>query len=159
MAELRVPTQDNLRDRLPIRLGETLEHRLREQALVAMPERIPCHQDGIELAGSLLELLLREIRMRLRLDDGWLHAGMRRAVLDGRLREIRKPDGPDLSLAHRALHRLISMLDLADGLVEEQQVDVVRLEPAERLINGLVRTSIDARPELRRKEDLATRLA
>ncbi|GAA4342993.1 hypothetical protein GCM10023087_02840 [Microbacterium rhizosphaerae] len=102
------------------------------------------------------ELRLLPVRMKLDLVDDGRDAGVRQQPFEVLHPEVADADGADRPLLDLLLERLPGTEDVADGLVEQHQVDGAAVEPLERAGDGGARlvVAVVGRPDLRRQEDV-----
>ena len=126
------PAQDDLGDGLAVRGADLAEDRVGEDVVLALGERAP----GLDLhavlaherlvGGALVE------RVRLDLVDRRRDLVVGDEVDEPVGVEVRHADGLGQALAVDLLHRPPGAVVVAEGLVDEVQVDVVEAEPLER---------------------------
>ena len=112
------------------------EDGVREHILPSLGEGAP----GLRLAAVLPEILPGHLLLLedvgLDLVDGGLHL---REVLEVQVAvrpEVGDADGPELSLVIELLHGPVGAVVVSEGLVDEEQVQVIRPEPAQGRLNG-----------------------
>lgn len=155
---LDMPTQQHLGGGLAVLLGEFLDEGLgHDRVVAASAQRVPRLQRDVVLLEEFLELRLREVGVALDLVD----RGDNLALVEDALRlgnvEVRQADRANLAFLMRLLEDAVPRDRVAGGLVQDHQVDVVRAQALERLVDG-GGTFEERRPELRLEEDLLARL-
>ena len=133
---LNQPAQGHLRHRLAVLAADFGQNRVREEAVAALGQRTPRHDARAELLHDALRLplLVEDVRFDLidRRDD--LHiAGQVDEVVGV---EVRNADSPQFSLLVRLLQCAVCTVAVAEGLVQQHQVDVVGLQAAQALVDG-----------------------
>ena len=146
---LRVPAEDHLRVGLAVLRRQSREDGLVDQGLVPVAQRIPRHQRGPDGPQERFQLRLREVRMRLHLHERRPDLRRVQDLLQLLLREVRHAQGPDLPGPHRPFHGLVRAHIVPCGLVQEQQIHIVRVQTAERGVDRAVRLRVHAGPQLR----------
>lgn len=155
---LDVPTQQYLGGGLATLLGDFLDEGLgHDRVIAASAQRVPRLQRDVVLREERLELGLREVGVALDLVD----CGDDLALVEDALRlgnvEVRQADRANLAFLMRLLEDAVSRDGVAGGLVQDHQVDVVRAQALERLVDG--GGAFEERwPELRLEENLLARL-
>ena len=155
VAGLNVPTEDNLSVALAVLLGQLAEHWFLDQRLVAVAQRIPRLNHDALAVQELLQRFLLRVGVDLRLEDGGLHFADGQNLLDLLHAEIGQSNGPDLALFVRFLHEPVSGHIVTGRLMDQQQVDVVRVQTLQRLFHS-VRLLVKRRPQLGFQEDFFT---
>ena len=155
---LDVPTQQHLGGGLAVLLGDALDDGFGHDRIVAASaQRVPRLQCDVVLREEHLELRLREVGVALDLVDG----GDDLALVEDALRlghvEVRQADRANLAFLVRLLEDAVPRDGVSRGLVQDHQVDVVRAQALERLVDGGGAFE-ERRPELRLEEDLLARL-
>lgn len=151
---LDMPTQQHLGGGLAVLDGEALDEGLGHDRIVAASaQRVPRLQRDVVLREERLELGLREVGVALDLVD-------RRddlALVEDALRlgnvEVRQADRANLAFLMRLLEDAVSRDRVAGGLVQDHQVDVVRAQALERLVDGGGALK-ERRPEFRLEDNL-----
>ena len=153
MTALHMPPQDNLGAALAILRCQISEHRLLQQALVAVAQRIPRHEPHIVLLQELFQLCLREVGVGLHLH----HLGLEFHSVDGLpqklLREVGQANCLDLAFPHRFFDCSIASSPVVGGLMEEQQVDIVGTQAGQGFVHCCL-LFVDCRPELGHQENV-----
>ena len=155
---LDVPTQQHLGGGLAVLLGEALDEGLgHDRVVAASAQRVPRLQRDVVLLEEFLELRLREVGVALDLVD----RGDNLALVEDALRlgnvEVRQADRANLAFLMRLLEDAVPRDGIAGGLVQDHQVDVVRAQALERLVDGAGAFE-ERRPELRLEENFLARL-
>ena len=158
MSLLDVPAQQYLGGGLAMLLGEALDERLgHDRVIAASAQRVPRLQRDVVLLEERLELRLREVGVAFDLVD----RGDNLALVEDALRlghvEVRQADRANLAFLMCLLEDAVPRDRVAGGLVQDHQVDVVRAQALERLVDG-GGTLEEGRPELRLEENLLARL-
>lgn len=155
---LDVPTQQYLGGGFAVLLGEALDEGLgHDRVIAASAQRVPRLQRDVVLREERLELGLREVGVALDLVD----RGDNLALVEDALRlgnvEVRQADRANLAFLMRLLEDAVPRDGVAGGLVQDHQVDVVRAQALERLVDGAGAFE-ERRPELRLEENFLARL-
>ena len=139
-------------------LGEFLDEGLgHDRVVAASAQREPRLQRDVVLLEERLELGLREVGVALDLVD----CGDDLALVEDALRlghvEVRQADRTNLAFLVCLLEDAVSRDRVAGGLVQDHQVDVVRAQALERLVDGAGAFE-ERRPEFRLEDNLLARL-
>lgn len=155
---LDVPAQQYLGGGLAVLLGEALDEGLgHDRVVAASAQRVPRLQRDVVLREEFLERRLREVGVALDLVD----RGDNLTLVEDALRlghvEVRQADCANLAFLMCLLEDAVSRDRVARGLVQDHQVDVVRTQALERLVDGAGAFE-ERRPELRLEDNLLARL-
>ena len=155
---LDMPAQQHLGGGLAVLLGEFLDEGLgHDRVVAASAQRIPRLQCDVVLLQERLELRLWEVGVALDLVD----CGDNLALVEDALRlgdvEVLQADRANLAFLVRLLEDAVPRDSIPRGLVQDHQIDVVRAQTLERLVDGGGAFE-ERRPELRLEEDLIARL-
>ena len=112
-----------------------------------MPQGIPCLNDDTFLLEVIFQLLLLIVRMHLGLQNYRLYLTDIQNLTNLRLAKIGQTDGLDLALFVGFLHQLVTGDIVSSGLVDEQQVNVVGVQPLQCLFHS-IRLLVEGRPQL-----------
>ena len=102
-----------------------------------MAQRVPGLEGHVLAGQELLEGMLVPVGVDLDLEHRRHDGGHVQDLLDLVLREVRKANGAHLARGHRLLHGLPGLGVRAVGLVEQQQVEVVHVQAAQRGVDVL----------------------
>lgn len=166
-ALLQVPAQHDLRGRPGVCRRDLPDHRVLESAsgCAVSVEGDPADrrprlgQDPL-LGVDLEELGLPEVRVHLDLVHRGHHRRRRHQPAQVGRHEVADPDRTDLAVGQQSLQRLVGgdgELELSrQGLVQDQQVDLVEAELARALVEGVqgLVVAVVGDPHLRLDEDL-----
>ena len=151
---LDMPAQQHLGGGLAVFLGEFLDEGLGHDRVVAAPaQRVPRLQRDVVLRQERLELGLREVGVALDLVD----RGDNLALVEDALRlghvEVRQANRANLAFLVRLLEDAVPRDGVSRGLVQDHQIDVVRAQALQRLVDGGGALK-ERRPQLRLEENL-----
>ena len=132
-AALQEEPQRHLRHALAVLLAYLRQHGVGEEAVLALGEGTPRHDVAAVLLHIPLRLHLLVEDVGLHLVDGGLDLDVRLQVDEAVGEEVAHADGAHLALALGALHGAVRAVVVAEGLVDEQQVDVAGLQLAQAL--------------------------
>ena len=134
--ELDEVAQGHLGGGLAVLLADGGEHRVGEDVVAALGERPPGLQGGVVLGvpGAVVGLLVEDVGLHL--VDGRRHLDVLRQIHEPVGEEVGDADGADLAGGQGLLHGAVGAVVVAEGLVDEQQVDVVGAQAAQRAIDG-----------------------
>ena len=150
---LDMPPQDNLGVGLAVLLSKFREQRFFQQGLVPMAQGIPGLDDHALFAEEFFQLPLLEIGVQLCLQDSGLHFADREDFLDLFLVEVGQANGTHLALLVRLFHLAVARHIVACGLVDEQQIDIIRIQTLQRFFYCVL-LLIEAGPQFGLQEDL-----
>ena len=128
--------QGHLGGGLAVLLADGGEHRVGEDVVAALGERPPGLQGGVVLGvpGAVVGLLVEDVSLHL--VDGRRHLDVLRQVHEPVGEEVGDADGADLAGGQGLLHGAVGAVVVAEGLVDEQQVDVVGAQAAQGAVDG-----------------------
>lgn len=152
-AFLDVPAQDDLGDGFPVGAGDVLEDFFLEEAVFGMAERIVRHHFRSVGGKSFKDCLFAAIGVGFQLDDVGLDFRLREDGFELFSEEIGKADGPDETFFVGLLQLPISGEEVARGMVEQKDVDIVDPEAFERPFDA-IRISEVGWPYLRDDEKI-----
>ena len=134
--ELDEVAQGHLGGGLAVLLADGGEHRVGEDVVAALGERPPGLQGGVVLGvpGAVVGLLVEDVGLHL--VDGRRHLDVLRQVHEPVGEEVGDADGADLAGGQGLLHGAVGAVVVAEGLVDEQQVDVVGAQAAQGAVDG-----------------------
>jgi hypothetical protein len=112
-----------------VRLSDATERRIAEEVVPAFGERAPRLDLDAALAHELLVVRALEERMGLDLVDRRGDLVVVDQVDQPVGVEVRHPDRLDQTLTVEVLHRPPGAVDVAEGLVDQVQVEVVQAQP------------------------------
>ena len=107
-----------------------------EDVVAALGQRAPGLQGGAVLGvpGAVVGLLVEDVGLHL--VDGRRHLDVLRQVHEPVGEEVGDTDGADLAGGQGLLHGAVGAVVVAEGLVDEQQVDVVGAQAAQGAVDG-----------------------
>jgi hypothetical protein len=119
------PPEHDLRDRLAVRGTDLGQRRVGEHVVAALGKGTP--RFDLHAAGpyDLLVGVALEVGMRLDLIDRWGHRVVLDEVHEAVRVEVGHADRPDQPLGVELLHGTPEAVDVAEGLVDQVQVEVV----------------------------------
>ena len=134
--ELDEVAQGHLGGGLAVLLADGGEHRVGEDVVAALGQRPPGLQGGVVLGvpGAVVGLLVEDVGLHL--VDGRRHLDVLRQVHEPVGEEVGDADGADLAGGQGLLHGAVGAVVVAEGLVDEQQVDVVGAQAAQGAVDG-----------------------
>ena len=156
-ATLRKPTEGYLGSCLIIfRADSSQQVALRDAVCALSAERIPRHHLSVELIKYRLDACLLRERIALQLVHHWLQLCIVGEVEETACLEVAHTDSSHLTFTIGFLHGAPSAEDVAIGLMNEQQVDVVGLQLAQALVDALggFFLAIVRNPDLRHEKQI-----
>lgn len=153
VAVLDVPAEDNLGAGLAVLLAQLGKEGLLQQGFVPVAQGVPGLEDDALVLQEPFEVLLLGVGVGLGLQHGGLHLAEGEDLLDLGLAEVGQADGPHLPLLVGCLHLAVTGHIVAGGLVDEEEVNIVRTQPGQGFVHcvGLL---VKAGPQLGLQEDL-----
>lgn len=136
-AALRQPAQGDLRGILAVLATDGGQLRAFDDAVHALSAQwTPGHHPRAELGVQRFDGGLLDEGIALQLVDHGLHIHIVGEVEEATRLEVAHADGAHLAVAVGTLHGAPGAEDVAVGLMDEQQVDVVGLQLAQALVNA-----------------------
>ena len=148
-----MPAQYDLCIGFAVLFRKFCKYRFIDQVLVSVSERIPCHQSHACFCQKLLQFCLWKVRMRFDLYQLWLDLGCFNDFFQPFKREVGETECLDFAFLIRLLHQLISFSPVSGRLVEEQQIDIFRIQSFQ-CFPDCIFIFIDCRPQFCDKEDI-----
>ena len=157
-ALLKEKSQRDLRDGLVVSFADLRENRVREEAVLSLGKRSPRHQAAVQFVQERTESLslLEYVRLHLVYHRGDF-------VVDSKIHDV---VGEEVAHADSAAFAGFigffkgapGAVAVAEGLVQEHQIYVVRINAAKRLVESFGRpdVAVVGNPDLGDEEDLLT---
>ena len=120
-------------------VGNLFQRFIAEEVVHPSRQRTPCHQACAVLLHQLTHFYLLGKNVRLQLHYGRLYFHIFSQIHETGIVEIAQSDSTRLSCLVCLFHGTISSVVITKWLVDKQQVDVVRLQFAKRLVDASCR--------------------